>query len=115
MSKATKLRSHSDTSSDIINTFPVYSVNALARFSGIEKPFAVAGSYAIRQDGSLAIQLHYVDWVTTVEIIIDRKDGQYTVALRENNAKELSQIEVIKARACKGCTRVSRLRGWWQK
>ena len=106
---------HQQWHTNIINTFPVYSVNALARFSGIEKPFAVAGSYAFRQDGSLAIQLHYVDWVTTVEIIIDRKDGQYTVALRENNAKELSQIEVIKARACKGCTRVSRLRGWWQK
>ena len=50
------------------SAYPPYNVKAIGRFSNIDRNFAVAGAYAWPDSRCLRLTLHYVNWVTRVQL-----------------------------------------------
>ncbi|MGN0231634.1 MAG: serine hydrolase domain-containing protein [Muribaculaceae bacterium] len=50
------------------SAFPPYNVKAIGRFSNIDRNFAVAGAYAWPDGRCLRLTLHYVNWITRVQL-----------------------------------------------
>ncbi|MBQ6187851.1 MAG: serine hydrolase [Prevotella sp.] len=64
---------------------PVYSVLARGRFTDISGPFHIAGTYGWEKDGTLNIVLHFVDWVTRLEMKATFDEGKVDFTIVENN------------------------------
>jgi hypothetical protein len=64
---------------------PVYSVLARGRFTDITGPFHIAGTYGWERDGGLNIVLHFVDWVTRLDMKATFSGGKVEFTIVENN------------------------------
>lgn len=53
---------------------PSYSIRAVGRFEGLEGPFHAAGSYGWTAADTLRLKIHYVDWVSALDITLSLED-----------------------------------------
>lgn len=63
---------------------PPYSIGAVGSFEGIERPFHVAGSYGWAKDGTLHLKVHYVDWISALDICIRPEENKAFLTISEN-------------------------------
>ena len=49
---------------------PPYSIRPVGSFEGIERPFRAAGSYGWTEPGVLRLKVHYVDWVSSLDLTL---------------------------------------------
>ena len=71
-----------------IKAFPPYSITPIDRFKGIEEPFEVAGSYAWNSDDKLQLKAHYVNWVSSLDIIFSMDKEMVSLLVQPNYRKE---------------------------
>ena len=70
------------------DSYPPYSITPIDRFKGLEGPYYASGSYAWISKEELQLKVHYVNWVSALEI---------TFRLDENGEVELNvQTNYIK-------------------
>jgi CubicO group peptidase (beta-lactamase class C family) len=67
---------------------PAYSVTVQGRMAGISGPFVVAGSYAWKGKDALNIELHYVNWITSLEVRIAASDDDVKIEAVLNHAQD---------------------------
>lgn len=66
-----------------LSGYPHYSIQAQNRFSGISGPFYTGSCYAW-QDNSLKAKIHYVNWITAVELTCAFDGDNLTIEVSEN-------------------------------
>ena len=71
-----------------IKAFPPYSITPIDRFKGIEGPFEVAGSYAWNAEDKLQLKAHYVNWVSSLDIIFSMDKEKVSLLVQPNYRKE---------------------------
>ena len=76
-------------------SFPAYSVLARGRFTGISGPFHIAGTYGWTKDHQLNIILHYVDWITRLNLKVKFSDNTLNLQIQENHQTSALQIEGV--------------------
>lgn len=67
-----------------INAYPPYSVTAKGRFCGIDKPFYVAGSYAWPSSSELKLKVHYVNWISALDLTLHMEGENIQLIVKEN-------------------------------
>lgn len=67
-----------------INAYPPYSISAKEHFKGIEGPFWVAGSYAWLSVSTLCLKVHYVNWISALELRFRFEGKQVFLNVKEN-------------------------------
>lgn len=72
--------------------YPAYSIQAQDRFKGITGPFQIAGCYATDTSGRLHFRLHYTNWVSTLDVVVDLSAKQLLVY--ENHAEQPYRIAI---------------------
>lgn len=80
-----------------IDAWPPYSIEAVGRFTGLERPFHVAGSYGW-SGKTLRLKAHYVDWITSLEIALDLAD-ESAAAPADGNSAEAPAAATLLVRA----------------
>lgn len=73
--------------------YPPYSIDAKGRFSGIEGPFLVAGSYAWPSTSVLELKAHYVNWISALDIAVNFSGNEVELTLNENYSMEAKVIK----------------------
>ncbi len=68
--------------------YPPYSITPIDRFKGLDANFMVAGSYACQDDERVRLKLHYVNWVSSLDIIIYKEGDGYVVEIQENYSNQ---------------------------
>lgn len=68
---------------------PVYSIGAQGRFSGLSRPFNVAGCYAVTSDGSLTVALQYPGWVTSLKLKMPLNNDGSDIKVSMNHEKAI--------------------------
>ena len=58
--------------------------STLGSFSNVPRPFLVGGAYAWNSPHQLEIQLHYVNWMSAVNLVFDFQDDQMHVDFQVN-------------------------------
>ena len=58
--------------------------STLGSFSNVPRPFLVGGAYAWNNPHQLEIQLHYVNWMSAVNLVFDFQDDQMHVDFQVN-------------------------------
>lgn len=73
---------------------PPYSISPRGKFTGIDRTFVVAGSYAWESSSVLNVRLQYANWVTalSLEITFD-SNGNASVSALENYSRERIVID----------------------
>lgn len=71
---------------DTIAGFPPYSINPIDWHKGLEGPFYAAGSYGWKKN-VLNIVLHYVNWVTSLNLEFAFDGEKITLKISNNYAK----------------------------
>lgn len=71
---------------DFTAALPPYSIKAVDRFKGIERNFAVSGTYAWDSEGKLVVYVFYPSWVTGARMTFD-----FTAMSVEVNENTLSK------------------------
>ena len=68
--------------------YPPYSINPIGWEKGLEEPFYAAGSYGVTKEG-LKVKIHYVNWVTALEILVmpDKEGKTAKIEIRTNYSK----------------------------
>jgi hypothetical protein len=68
--------------------YPPYSINPIGWEKGLEGPFYAAGSYGVTKEG-LKVKIHYVNWVTALEILVmpDKEGKTAKIEIRTNYSK----------------------------
>jgi hypothetical protein len=54
--------------------YPIYSIDAMSRFKGIDDKFVIAGNYGV-DDTCFFIRLHYVNWITVLDLLCKINDN----------------------------------------
>ena len=67
-----------------INAYPPYSITPVGSFNGLEKTFHVAGSYAWLPTDDLQLKVHYVDWISALDITFHFNGNNVTLTVKEN-------------------------------
>ena len=67
-----------------IDAFPPYSIGAIDKFKGIEGPFGVAASHAWTSPTDLQMKLHYVNWITSLNITFHFEGENILLTLSDN-------------------------------
>lgn len=70
--------------SGTINAYPPYSITPVGSFNGLEKTFHVAGSYAWLPTDDLQLKVHYVDWISALDITFHFNGNNVTLTVKEN-------------------------------
>ncbi|MGN1246033.1 MAG: serine hydrolase domain-containing protein [Muribaculaceae bacterium] len=72
---------------------PPYSISPRNMFTGIDREFVVAGSYAWKSASQLSVRLQYANWVTalSLDITFDAQ-GNASVSAKENYSREAINI-----------------------
>lgn len=78
-----------------INAYPPYSINPIDSFKGIKGPFWTAGSYAWQSATTLQLKVHYVNWVSALDITFHFEGENVALNVKENFS---SQEIVIKGK-----------------
>ena len=76
-------------------TYPFYSINALGRFSGIEGPFFVAGSYACPEKNMLKMKAHYVNWITPIDYTWKVEGHKVYLGVVTNHGSKTAKLEGV--------------------
>ena len=71
---------------DTIAGFPPYSINPIDWHKGLEGPFYGAGSYGWEKN-NLNATLHYVNWVTSLDLKFEILDGKVLLHISNNYTK----------------------------
>ena len=71
-----------------IDAYPPYSIEAKGRFTGIEGPFYVAGSYAWPSTTTLELKAHYVNWISALNLIFRFDGGDVHLAVKANYSSD---------------------------
>ena len=54
----------------VLTGCPPYSIRPVGSFEGIERPFRAAGSYGWTEPRVLRLKVHYVDWVSSLDLTL---------------------------------------------
>ena len=57
------------------DAYPPYSITPVDRFKGLEGPYYASGSYAWISKEELQLKVHYVNWVSALEMTFRLKEG----------------------------------------
>lgn len=68
--------------------YPPYSVSARNRFDGIEKKSIVGGSYACPTDNTLRLKAHWINWISSLDILIRSEGDSLRLDITENYSSE---------------------------
>lgn len=85
---------HNHWTTDILDGYPLYTITAKNRFSGIEGPFYASGSYAWTAPDELQMKLHYVNWFSALHFTLRLENDGYKLIIRENYAKKPFEVVV---------------------
>lgn len=72
---------------------PPYSITPVDRFKGIEGPFWTAGSYAWQSSSELRLKVHYVNWVSALDITFRFDGNDVEVTVTENFSSDRVAIK----------------------
>lgn len=72
---------------------PVYSITARGRFKGVKGPFRVAGSFGWER-GQLNVSARYVDWITALDMTLEREADGLRLNMKMNNSTKADVIEI---------------------
>ena len=80
------------------DAYPPYSITPIDRFKGLEGPYYASGSYAWISKEELQLKVHYVNWVSALEMTFRLDDnGKVKLNIQTNYIKKpYSIIGVIK-------------------
>lgn len=67
-----------------IDAYPPYSISPIDRFKGIELPLHAAGSYAWPSADTLRLKVHYVDWVSAIDLSLCFENENVRLRVSEN-------------------------------
>lgn len=75
----------------ILETTPPYSIQPQGSFTGLEGPFRAAGNYAWTRHDILQLKVHYVNWVSALDLTLHFHNNQVDITIKENfsNKNEL--------------------------
>lgn len=72
---------------------PPYSISPIGKFTGIEGPFRVAGSYAWKDKHTLRLKAHYVNWISALDITVRFDGDKAHVRIGENYSNQVTELE----------------------
>ena len=67
-----------------IKSYPPYSINPVDKFKGLDKSFIVAGSYAWQENDIMKLKVHYVNWISALDISIKINSDNVILNVKEN-------------------------------
>lgn len=70
------------------NGYPPYSVTAQGRFNGIEGPFLASGSYAWQAPDMLRLKVHYVNWISALDLTFSFEGEKLQLRVKENYSSD---------------------------
>ena len=82
----------------VIKAYPPYSIIPKGRFCGIEGPFRVAGSYAWQASKTLELKVHYVNWVSALDLVFHFDGKNVALTVQENYSSGTGMV--IKGKVC---------------
>ena len=82
----------------VIKAYPPYSIIPKGRFCGIEGPFRVAGSYAWPASKTLELKVHYVNWVSALDLVFHFDGKNVALMVQENYSSGTGMV--IKGKVC---------------
>ena len=82
----------------VIKAYPPYSIIPKGRFCGIEGPFRVAGSYAWPASKTLELKVHYVNWVSALDLVFHFDGKNVALTVQENYSSGTGMV--IKGKLC---------------
>ena len=82
----------------VIKAYPPYSIIPKGRFCGIEGPFRVAGSYAWPASKTLELKVHYVNWVSALDLVFHFDGKNVALTVQENYSSGTGMV--IKGKVC---------------
>ena len=62
-----------------LNGYPVYSINAINRMQGFANGFMAAAAYAWSEPMTINVKVHYVDWISGTNFVIDFEKHEVTI------------------------------------
>ena len=72
---------------------PPYSIRPVGSFEGIERPLHAAGSYGWIASDALKLKVHYVDWVSSLDITLRfEEDHKVRLEVKPNYAADSVEI-----------------------
>ncbi|WP_290539989.1 serine hydrolase [Alistipes sp.] len=72
--------------------YPPYSISARNRFAGIEKKSIVGGSYACPTGSTLRLKAHWINWISSLDILIRTAGDTIRLEVAENCSSQPSLI-----------------------
>lgn len=85
---------HQQWLTDAFDGYPLYTLTAKNRFSGIEGPFYASGSYAWASAEELQMKLHYVNWFSALHFTLSREGDGWKLVIQENYVKKPFEVEI---------------------
>lgn len=77
-----------------VDECPPYSILPVGCFQGIERPFHVAGSYGWVTAQALRLKIHYVDWVSSLDILVSfENEARIQMVVQPNYSSAVDHIE----------------------
>ena len=71
------------------DSYPPYSITPIDRFKGLEGPYYASGSYAWISKEELQLKVHYVNWVSALEITFRlNENGEVKLNVQTNYIKK---------------------------
>ena len=75
------------------DSYPPYSITPIDRFKGLEGPYYASGSYAWISKEELQLKVHYVNWVSALEITFRLdENGEVKLNVQTNYIKKTYSI-----------------------
>lgn len=76
-----------------MDAYPPYSINPLDCFKGIDGLFWASGSYAWPSSDTLQLKVHYVNWVSALDIKCTVENGKLELTIQENYSRKPFVVE----------------------
>ena len=72
--------------------FPPYSISPVGCFAGIDRPFHAAGSYGWTKADVLRLKVHYVDWISSLDLTLTFSAEGLSIAAKPNFTNAVETI-----------------------